>query len=287
MSVDFIAEVSSNHNSDLKRCLAFVDKAAEIGCDVVKFQLFKIDELFAPEILAKSEQHRSRKAWELPAEYLPELASRCKEVGIKFTCTPFYLEAVKELLPYVDFYKIASYELLWDDLLIECARTGKPIVISTGMATLDEIERAVSVMHNAGCRDLTILHCISGYPAPVKECNLAAIETIREKFKCSAGWSDHSVNPGVIYRAVNRWGASAVEFHLDLDGNGGEFSGGHCWLPEGIRPVIENLQSGFLADGSGEKVPASSELPDRDWRADPDDGLRPLLKTRDSWRLQK
>jgi N-acetylneuraminate synthase len=152
------------------------------------------------------------------------------------------------------------------------------------MATLDEIERSVAALRSAGCHDLTLLHCVSGYPTPVSDCNLSAIETLRQIGGCSVGWSDHTVNPGVIYRAVHRWGASMVEFHLDLDGTGDEFHIGHCWLPEQIRPVIEAVQIGLRVDGSGAKVPASSELSDRDWRADPSDGLRPLLKTRKAWR---
>ena len=291
MTVVFVAEVSSNHNRDLQRCLSFIDTAAKIGCGAVKFQLFKIRELFAPEILAKSEEHRQREAWELPVEFLPALAAHCHKVSVQFACTPFYLEAVEELLPYVDFYKIASYELLWDDMLTAVARTGKPVVLSTGMATILEIEAAVKVLRDAGCRDLTLLHCVSGYPAPVSDCNLAAIETLRKAIRNpqsairnQVGWSDHSVNPGVIYRAVHRWGAAMVEFHLDLEGEGEEYRTGHCWLPEQIRPVIEAVLIGFQANGSGEKVPAPSELPDRDWRADPSDGLRPLLKIREAWK---
>ena len=288
MTVVFVAEVSSNHHRDLERCLAFIDQAAEIGCGAVKFQLFRIRELFAPQILAQSEQHRQRQAWELPVEFLPALAARSREVGIRFACTPFYLHAVEELLPHVDFYKIASYELLWDDLLIAIARTGKPVVLSTGMATLEEIQRAVAVLRGAGrtdcCRssvqELTLLHCTSSYPAPPAECNLAAIETLRRACDCPVGWSDHSVSPSVIYRAVHHWSVTMVEFHLDLEGAGEEFRTGHCWLPEQIRPVIEAVGIGFQADGSGEKVPAPSELPDREWRADPSDGLRPLLKLR-------
>ena len=180
--VKFVAEVSSNHNQDINRCFAFIDKAAEIGCDAVKFQLFKIEELFAPEILSKSEEHRKRKDWELPLSFLPELSKRCKEKNIKFGCTPFYLNAVDELYQYVDFYKIASYELLWNDLLTACAEMGKPVVISTGMATLDEIKSAVDVISKSGCKDLTILHCVSGYPTPVNKCNLAAIQTLQKQF---------------------------------------------------------------------------------------------------------
>lgn len=284
MSVRFVAEVSSNHNRDEKRALAFIDVAASIGCDAVKFQLFRIDELFAPEILSQSEKHRKRRAWELPAEMLPALASRCRERGIEFSCTPFYLEAVTQLQPHIAFYKIASYELLWHDLVRACAQTGKPLVLATGMATLKEIEDSVAAARSAGCMDLTILHCVSGYPAPVKEANLAAIETIRRALGVAVGWSDHTVDPGVVLRAVHRWGASMVEFHLDLDGKGEEAGAGHCWLPEQMERVIKAARAGFDADGTGEKVPARSEMSDREWRADPSDGLRPLRETRLSFK---
>src|SRR6187551_1340277 len=105
----FIAEASSNHGQDLSRALAFVDAAADCGCDAVKFQLFKLTELFAPEILAKSAKHRARAQWELPVAHLAPLAERARKRGIAFSCTPFYLAAVEELLPYVAFFKIASY----------------------------------------------------------------------------------------------------------------------------------------------------------------------------------
>jgi sialic acid synthase SpsE len=278
--VQFVAEVSSNHNQNLTRCLQFIDQAAAIGCSAVKFQLFKIDELFSPEALNKHSELAKRKEWELPVAYLPELNAHCRKAGIGFSCTPFYLAAVDELLPYVDFYKVASYELLWHDLLKECAQTGKPVVLSTGVATLTEIEGAVNVLRKNNCNDLTLLHCISGYPTPPAECNLSAIETIRNAFSCSVGWSDHSVNPAVIYRAVHRWNAVMVEFHLDLDRKGFEYKGGHCWLPEEIAAVIETIQSGLSVDGNGQKIPAPSEIKERDWRADPTDGLRPLLHLR-------
>lgn len=181
----FVAEVSSNHNQDLKRCFDFIDTAVKIGCGAVKFQMFKIEELFAPEILEKSPVHRARKGWELPVEFLPQLAKHCREQGIGFSCTPFYLNAVEELLPYVDFYKIASYELLWADLLSACASTGKPVVLSTGMATMDEIKNAVETLRANGCNDLTLLHCVSRYPMPQDECSLSLSDT----FKCKTAWS--------------------------------------------------------------------------------------------------
>jgi N-acetylneuraminate synthase len=280
----FIAEASSNHAQDLARALAFVDAAADSGCDAVKFQLFKIDRMFAPEILAQSEKHRARKDWELPLTHLKPLSERCRDRGIQFSCTPFYVEAVGELRPFVDFYKIASYELLVTPLLEACAKTGKPIVLSTGMATIDEIVAAATTLKNAGARDVTILHCVSAYPTPVNESNLSAMQTLRNATGMKIGWSDHTRKPAVIERAVHRWGAAAVEFHLDLDGKGAEYASGHCWLPEEIAPVIARIRESVDADGTGFKGPQPSERSDREWRADPSDGMRPLRSIRATWK---
>jgi len=276
----FIAEASSNHGRDLSRAKAFVDAAADAGCDAVKFQLFKIDRMFAPEILAKSPKHRARAEWELPLSHLRPLAEHCMARKIQFSCTPFYLEAVAELAPFVDFYKVASYELLVADLLKACARTGKPVVLSTGMATLDEIRAAARALQDAGARDVTLLHCVSAYPTPAAEANLSAIETIRSATGLPVGWSDHTRRPAVIERAVHHWGARVVEFHLDLDGQGAEYAAGHCWLPHEIAPVIARIRESFIADGSGFKGPQPSEISDREWRADPADGMRPLKHVR-------
>lgn len=284
MKVKFVAEVSSNHNKNLARCLEFINTAAKIGCYGVKFQLFKIDELFAPEILNKSKKHKIRKEWELPLEFIPTLSKKCRDLGLQFGCTPFYLDAVKELRPYVDFYKIASYELLWLDLIRSCGKTGLPVVLSTGMATVEEIDTAMDVIRSSEATDITLLHCISSYPVPIDQCNLAAIKTLRDRYGCKVGWSDHSVCDAVIYRAVYKWNATMIEFHMDLDGKGEEFKIGHCWLPDKIGSVIKKIKGGILADGSGEKVPVQSEMNEREWRADPSDGLRPLLKTRKSWK---
>lgn len=279
----FIAEVSSNHGRDLERSLALVDAAAAAGCDAVKFQLFKIDELFAPEILERSEDHRRRQEWELPVEFLPALAERCRHHGVQFGCTPFYLDAVAELEPHIDFYKIASYELLWDDLLAACAATGKPVILSTGMATLDEIAHGVEVVRANGGDDPAVLHCISAYPSPHDQANLAAIETIREATGARIGWSDHTADPAVILRAIHRWGAEVIEIHIDLDGSGEEFAPGHCWLPDQITSLISLVRRGLETDGSGVKEPVPAEAADRLWRTDPADGLRPFQQVRDGF----
>mgnify|MGYP006417371175 CR=1 FL=1 len=276
----FIAEVSSNHAQDLERCLAFVRAAAKCGCDAVKFQLFRVEELFAPEVLKSSPAHRARKDWELPVSFLPEIAAECARTGVAFGCSPFYLDAVAELEPYVAFYKVASYELIWDDLICACAATGKPLILSTGMANIDEISHAANTARAAGADDVTMLHCVSAYPTPPEQSNLAAMETIRQASGFPVGWSDHTVSPGVLSRAIHCWGAEVVEFHLDLEGEGAEFETGHCWLPDDIGAVISAVREGLGADGDGVKEPTKAELPDRDWRADPTDGLRPLASIR-------
>lgn len=281
-NIFFISEVSSNHSQNIERALKFIDQSASIGCGAVKFQLFKIEKLFSKEVLDNKPEISKRKKWELPLEFLPVLAQRCSEKKIQFSCTPFYLEAVKELNEFVDFFKIASYELLWDDLLVACAKTRKPLILSTGMATMNEIEHAVKIIKKNGCERLTLLHCTSAYPTPHNEANLAAIETLRNKFACTVGWSDHTVNSGVINRAINKWGAKVIEFHMDLEGEGDEFNSGHCWLPNQIAHTIKQVNEGLSADGDGVKNPVESEKPDRLWRADPSDGLRPLKSIRNT-----
>lgn len=283
----FVAEISSNHNGDMSRCKEMIDATAEAGCDGVKFQLFKIRELFSKEAFQKKPELLDRKLWELKEEFIPELASYSKKRGLLFSCTPFYLEAVEVLLPHVDFFKIASYELLWKDLFTACAATGKPLVFSIGMCIPGEIEDALTLLKNHPVKEILILHCNSAYPTPVRDVNLSMIKTLREKFTgylpgkiIDFGWSDHSVLDSVVLSSVLKYGSKMVEFHIDLDGSGYEFKSGHCWLPAQIKRVISIINEAELADGGPEIKPSPSELIEREWRADPSDGLRPLLATR-------
>lgn len=275
-----IAEISSNHNQNLDRALAQIRAAFESGANAVKFQLFELENLFAPEILKFSPLHRSRKAWELPRDFVPMLADEARTLGMRFGCTPFDLGAVQFLEPYVDFFKISSYELLWHELIAECGNTGKPVILSTGMATETEVAEGFGVLQDSICQEIALLHCVSSYPAPREDTNLSAISTLRSRFNVPTGWSDHSRDPSVVLRAINRWGASVIELHFDLEGEGFEAGSGHCWLPEELCLLTETIRKDSDLDGDGRKVPAGSELPDVSWRADPSDGLRPLLHLR-------
>jgi hypothetical protein len=312
----FIAEIGSNHNRDLDRALELLDAAARAGAGAAKLQVFRVEDLFAPEVLAARGDLRERRAWELPLELLAPISRRCGELEMELGATPFGLWAIEQLEPHVDFFKVASYELLWHELIGALAATGRPLVISTGMATLQEVDAAVVAARDAGCRDLRLLHCVSGYPTPPEQCNLAAIGAMRERYGCPVGWSDHSARVDVVRRAVRHWGASDVELHVDIDGGGHE-AGEHNWTPAALAELIGGLaeprgeapasaedsaatthllaatdpvSAGGLAsaggpisaDGDGIKRPMPVELPDVAWRADPSDGLRPLLATRKS-----
>jgi sialic acid synthase SpsE len=276
----FIAEIGSNHNRERERCLALVDAAAAAGCGAVKLQVFRVCDLFAAEVLARDATLAARRAWELPLELLDPVRERCTEQGIELGATPFGLWAIEALVESVDFFKIASYDLLRHDLIRMCAASGRPLVLSTGMATLTEVAAAVAA---AGDADVRLLHCVSGYPTPPEQANLAAIATLRERFHVPVGWSDHTCSERVVRRALTRWRASDVEVHIDLDGHGHE-AGAHNWTPDRLRSLIADVHRRAVEDGEDEadldgdgfKRPMPIEEADVPWRADPTDGLRPL-----------
>jgi N-acetylneuraminate synthase len=271
--VKFIAEVCSNHNGSIERAKTLIATAAKVGCTAVKFQLFRLDKLFAPEVLASQEYKflEKRRTWELPLEWLPQLREWCIERKMEFGCTPFYPEAVDQLLPYVDFFKVASYNLLDLTLIRRVAATGKPVILSTGMGSSEEIRDALVALNGS---KYELLHCISEYPT--KSYNLSRFKALRQM--CGAvGWSDHTVDPAAMYYFYSQ-DARTFEFHLDLDGEGWEYGIGHCWLPEQIRPVISTIQK--MEQIKSDYGEVEAEGIERWWRADPVDGLRPLMEIR-------
>jgi sialic acid synthase SpsE len=286
-STYFIAEISSNHNCNLKRCYKLINEAKKAGFDAVKFQLFKIDELFTEPILKKKKFLNKRKKWELPIEYIPKIKEHCLKKKIDFACTPFYLDAVDELREYVDFFKIASYELLWDDLFDKCISTNKKIIFSTGMASQKEILYRLYFLKKKKYYNFDILHCVSTYPAKIKDLNLKTIPFIRgllKKYKISknirVGWSDHSVNEAAIYKSIFEYNSQVIEMHIDLEGKGNEYHFKHCWLPEKAKKIIKNVRDfQNFKEFLGKKI-SLAEKKERNWRADPHDGLRPAKSIR-------
>jgi N-acetylneuraminate synthase len=283
----FIAEISSNHNCNLKRCYKLIDEAKKAGFDAVKFQLFKLKELFTESTLTKNKFLNNRKKWELPVKYIPKIKQHCLKKKIDFGCTPFYLEAVDELKEYVDFFKIASYELLWDDLFDKCISTNKKIIFSTGMANKKEILSRLDFLRKKNFYNFDILHCISSYPAKIKDLNLKTIPFIRDllkKYRMSknirVGWSDHSVNEAVIYKSIFQYNSQVIEMHIDLEGKGNEYHYNHCWLPEKAQKIIKNIRDFKNSNEFFGKKISLIEKKERNWRTENTDGLRPLLKIR-------
>jgi sialic acid synthase SpsE len=273
-----ISEIGSNHNANIKRCYKLIDQSKKVGCDAVKFQYFTVDTLFRESALKKNSALMNMKKWELPLEFVPKISNYCKKKKILFGISPFNLSSIKFLNKYVDFFKIASYELIWDDLLKQCAKTKKPIVISTGMADQKETKKAFKILKKNKAKQIIFMHCVSNYPVKIDNVNLRKIETLRKMFKVDVGFSDHTVNPKIIHRAFSRWDCRVFEFHFDLDKKGYEYKAGHCWLPNSLYKLINNLDFKMSQyDGSGKIKALSVESNERMWRRDID-GLRPILK---------
>jgi sialic acid synthase SpsE len=278
--INLIGEVCSNHNRSLKRCFKLIDLCKTMNFQAVKFQLFKIDKLFHSSVLKRSKMHRDRRKWELPVSFLPEIQKYCKKKKIKFGCTPFYLEAVELLKPYVDFYKIASYELLWDELLIKCAKTKKTVIISTGMANYSEVRKAIKILKKNNCKKIIVMHCVSSYPAKLEHCNLNSIKYLSKKLNLEIGWSDHTKNPMLINEIIDNFNVKTIEMHIDLDGKGFEANKGHCWMPNDLSLLKDFLSNKKKIYGNYKKDFSKAETIERLHRSDPSDGLRPLKRVR-------
>lgn len=265
--VYFIAEIGSNHNRDWTRCQKLIETASEIGCQAVKFQLFCAEKTYEP---ARMDKMREMKKNELLLEWLPAIRKNCDELGLKFICSPFDLEAVEILEPFIDAYKIASYELPWDDLLKAVLCKNKPIILSTGLATLSEIHKARHLLITA--KDLTILHCSAKYPSVPVDCHLSRIRELSEKYSVVVGWSDHTVNHPVVMASV-ALGARTIELHLDLeDMSGNESKYGHCWKPENVRKLIKDCKDVYDSIWGFNLNESLNDL--RAQRRNPETGLR-------------
>ncbi len=222
-----IAEAGVNHNGALKRALQLVDAAAEAGADAVKFQTFRAEEVVSGAAPKAQYQIRTTGAEESQLDMIRRLelspqdhraiAAHCETSGILFLSTPFDFESVTLLETLgVPASKLASGEIPNWPFLERIASKKKPIIISTGMANLDEVGQAVSVLRDAGCLDLAILHCTSSYPAPPDSVNLRAMQSMADAFNVPVGFSDHTQGMEAALAAV-ALGACIIEKHFTLD----------------------------------------------------------------------
>jgi sialic acid synthase SpsE len=212
-----IAEAGSNHDGSIDQAFALIDAAADAGVDAVKFQAIQYDELWVRELETGDHQAFYTRI-ELPEAWLPRLARAAADRGIHFLCSPTYLRSVALIdQAGAPAFKIASPQAVGDPLILRAvAATGKPAIVSTGYAAIDQIARAVRVLGEAGCAGLAILQCVAEYPSPAQRLNLRAMDMLARRFDCPVGLSDHS--PGIhIAPAAVAMGACLVEKHFTTD----------------------------------------------------------------------
>jgi sialic acid synthase SpsE len=210
-----IAEAGSNHDQDLKNARELIEIAAEAGADAVKFQLFTADGLYSNKI--NHEIYETTRKAELPLRWIPELIDICKSNKINFLATPFDFNSIDVLNEMnIPMFKWASGEIDNLDLLRYAAKSLKPMLISTGMCNLGDIETAIETVIGQNNRQIALLHCISLYPTSFEDANLRMMDTLLNSFGYLVGFSDHTPGTAVAIAAVAR-GAKILEKHLTLD----------------------------------------------------------------------
>lgn len=256
-----IAEMSGNHNQSLDRALAIVDAAAKAGVDAVKIQTYTADtmtldinerEFFIADknSLWKGESLYSlyKKAY-TPWEWHEAIFNRCKEWGIIGFSTPFDFTAVDFLEELqVPCYKIASFENVDLPLIKKVAKTGKPIIASTGMTTVAEIDDLVATARNNGCEDLTLLKCTSSYPATPEGTNLMTIPHMKELFHCRVGLSDHTLGIGAAVASI-ALGGTVIEKHFTLSRAEGGVDSAFSLEPDEMALLVRECNTAWQALG--------------------------------------
>ena len=268
-----IAEAGVNHNGSLERALSLVDCAAEAGVDFVKFQTFKAENIVNKEAQKADYQIKNTtskaqtqfemlKKLEMESDWYPALMKRCEEKGVRFLSTGFdtesidFLDAIK-----VPFYKIPSGEITNKPYLQHIARKGKVIILSTGMAHLQEVKDAVEVIEKEGVNrnQITVLHCNTEYPTPMEDVNLLAMKHIAQELGVKVGYSDHTLGIEVPIAAV-ALGACVIEKHFTLDRNLPGPDHAASLEPEELKALVEGIRNIEKAiGGTGVKEPSKSE----------------------------
>lgn len=281
MSVFIIAEAGVNHNGDADRALAMVEAAHQAGADAVKFQTFSADKLAAPGAekadyqkreTGEGGQHAMLKALEMSEDLHHRLMVRCREVGVEFMSTPFDEEAADFLVASgMARFKVPSGEIVNHPFLRHLAGLDRPLIVSTGMATMDEVVDAVAVIADTRTRlgltrplgkMVTILHCTSNYPAAPSDVNLRAMRTIGEVTGLPIGYSDHTLGLAVSTAAV-ALGATVIEKHFTLDATlPGPDHRASLTVPQ-LTDLIAQIREVEAALGSAIKAPTAAEIPVR------------------------
>lgn len=251
-----IAEVGSNHDGDLERALEHIREAAKSGADAVKFQSFRASMLSA----LGAPGHDTLRRLEIPEDWYPSLRDCAGECGVDFLSTPFDEARVNTLaLLGVPALKIASGDLTHLPLLRCAAESGLPMLVSTGLAFLDEVRDAVRLLRETASGGFALLHCVASYPPSYEELNLRAIETLAVEFSCPVGFSDHSPGSAATLGAV-ALGARIIEKHVTFDRSAAGPDHGYAMTYAEFHAMSAGIRALEAAMGDGVKRPAESEL---------------------------
>ena len=263
-----VAEVGVNHNGSVELAKKLIDVAKDAGADAVKFQTFKAENVVVKDaekaeyqkVTAKEElQYEMLKKLELSDDDFKDLADYARKKDIIFLSSPFDKEST-DLLYELDVpaFKVASGEITNFPLIRHIAKKGKPIILSTGMATLGEIEEALKIIRSEGVKDVILLHCVSNYPARIEDVNLRAMETLKQAFKIPVGFSDHTLGITASIIAV-ALGACLIEKHFTLDRNLPGPDHKASLEPNELREMVKSIRDVEKALGDGVKRPTKEE----------------------------
>jgi sialic acid synthase SpsE len=263
-----IAEIGNNHNGDMQIAKKLIDEAEKCGVSAVKFQTKDIETAFPQELLNKNYEgpnsfgktyREHKEALELNVEQLKELKIYSDKKNLIFFSTPFDIKSLENLEKLnVEIYKISSFHVTDLNLVEAIATKKKPVIMSTGMSTLEEIDSAVEILKRYNCRYL-IMHCVSSYPADPKDLNLRAINILKKRYNCLVGYSGHETSANIAPSVV-LFGACAIERHFTLDRAMKGPDHALSLSPPGMDILVKRSKILFDAKGREEKFVTDSEL---------------------------
>jgi N,N'-diacetyllegionaminate synthase len=269
VSVYIIAEAGVNHNGSYELAKKMVEVAKKCGVDAIKFQTFQADKMVTAQSKKAEYQEKNTgntesqlkmlKNLQLSQSEFKRLKNDCDALKIEFLSTPFDHESIDFLLKLkMKRWKIPSGEITNLPYLLKIAKTEMPVILSTGMATLDEVKKAVEILREYGVKDLFLLHCTTEYPTPFKDVNLKAMLTLKEKLCLPVGYSDHTMGIEIPIAAVTM-GASIIEKHFTLDRNMVGPDHKASLEPNELKAMVKSIRNVEMALGDGIKKPAESE----------------------------
>ncbi|MDR0428169.1 MAG: N-acetylneuraminate synthase family protein [Dysgonamonadaceae bacterium] len=265
-----IAEIGANFDNDIDKAKQLIDAAKEAGADCAKFQSFLADKIVSGKGFASMTLKGVHGTWgrgveevfkdaEFPREWHQELSDYCKHIGIDFSSSPYDFEAVDLCVKVgVPFIKIGSGDITWHEMLTYLAKTGKPLFLATGDATLAEIDEAVRIIQNAGCNDLVLMQCITNYPSLVESANINVLKTYQTAFDILTGYSDHSPGNVVVLGSI-ALGACVIEKHFTLNKKDKGPDHNHSMDVQEFSQMVKNIRLLESALGSTQKFVVEEE----------------------------